>query len=99
MVAGFGSALHGKARGFVQRDDIAIIEDDKGFDKFRTLGGDFTVSFFAAGYDRGYTHDLAGFELRVRLGAFAIDAELALADEFLHKTIRNIMQVLFKPAV
>ncbi|MNI45742.1 hypothetical protein D3C73_1001820 [compost metagenome] len=87
------AAVAGDAGRLVQRQQAGVFEDDGLLQPtHERLGRTRLVSFFSE-TNRRYPHFVAGLQLALGLGAAAIDAHLAAADQLVDKAARGTLEL------
>ena len=86
MARGAGAALHGKPHRLVEHQDVIVFVERDGFEEFAGLLIRFVTrrtGFRLVEPQRRNAHRLPGLQPVLRLGALAIDAQLAFTDDAL----------------
>lgn len=86
--------------GFVQRDQLMILIQHHGAGERRILARQGCLGADLAGFGhRRDAHDLTRLQALIALGACAVDADLAGAQEFLHPPVGDVREMRLEPAV
>ena len=102
VAGGLGAALHGEAGGLVQRQHLVVLVEHERLGEGDVLGregGARGLVALAGLGQRRHAHLLAGGQPGVGLGAGAVDADLAGAQQLLDLALAQVRKAPLEPAV